>query len=385
MINKKQDFYYVLNNLEPGDILLTNNVSKKGFVNSTIQKKVTKGNFTHVLIHYGNGNLIESTNDGVSIKHASKIVFSEIKNFRLLRLKEYQEFDYSKFRETILKYSNMEYNFNAIFNYAHHKIKPSPFKVICSELATLMYLDYGIKLFEKEPSKVTPADFERSKLFVNVNNYYSKIDNLEGIDVIYDLDIELQVNEVSQYEKNIQQINKELQKAYKNCIPNITVCYNILLNLKSFEYMTDNIKNIDVDQIFIETFQDEVKEIIIDIFDIFKIETIDEIKSFFISLDRYFDDLLKKHGYYNDRCKIFVTKPFTINDQEAKEELLNYYSSYQAMYESIKKEVDYSLMQNYNKFHSIKNNTESSIIMLDFIQKYILLLENELCIKTNKS
>lgn len=296
--------FYFNDNLEVGDIILTNNIEKQSIIKSKLQKLHTKGNYTHVALYVGNGSFIEAVGEGVRFFSTTGVVFNDKSNFLVRRYKSKKVF--SNERINVRKYTYMQYNYEGIKSFITAKNYEENNKVFCSQLVSKIYKDYGIQLFLKQDDKITPADFEISDLFVDVPNYFIESDEItENVYLIYDKNIQIKESILTIQNKIIVTFNQKLDKQYDSKIPSFSHAINILQNIKRIKDL--NLINLiiksdnkDIFKLF--NLDDYDLSLVNIIFDLCKLKEIKDLLSFdklLLELDDFLLNNLKEAGFFS--------------------------------------------------------------------------------------
>lgn len=408
MINNTKK-YYALKNLRPGDIILTNNIKKKDLLISIGQKLFTKGSFTHTIICIGEYTLMEAVAGGVTFSTIQSIVFSDYKNFRILRYNQNNYPDFSNlFIEGSNKYSYFQYNTEGIISFT--KItKTNKNKVFCSELVANIYNDYNIDLFGIPSSKVTPANFEKSEKFNDVTKECSfEINKLpKDTLLIYDKQIIIKENNLFKREKKILELNKKFIKNFRNTIPNFNCAYLLLINfydltnkgvlvkLFNFETKTEKINYLNnIIKFFNNNFEIRmIFESIRNIINKYDISSFVDFCDFIFNIDKYmyticinynFFDLHKEFENISESYLTFNSLTIDKYSIAEKEAYLEFYlielKSKKLIQEKIMNEYNI-LIQQYktnSNYKSIVAYTKNLKLVLNEIDSIIIKLNSNI-------
>lgn len=372
----KEQTYYLLKNLEIGDVILTNNINTASIIKSKAQKAYTKGHYTHAMMYVTDNTIIESTSStGVRFQSSNKLAFSDIKNIKILRYKEKIAFT-NLFTEGLNRYAFMKYNIEGIKAFTSIGESNSN-KVFCSELVANIYNDYNIKLFDIPLSKITPETFENSSKFDDITKDCTyTIKNLpERITYICDKDILLKTDSLELQEKSIAKMNKKVTTKYRE-IHNLQIAYELIGNYYIYAYtgihlkLIENVKNNNL-QLIDKTSDRYIKSIYTVLYEIIKnrnINSQNELKKFIIQLDEYLNKVLANHKYYDSHNNfINAHKNITIynklDDYNTDKidgilsRLKKEKESYEMIYYSHKKELEsLKINQGFKEFKVISNH-----------------------------
>ncbi len=349
-----QDSYYLLSNLEIGDVILTNNENILSIAKSELQKLYTGGSFTHVMMCVSSDALVESVGSGVRFISPRELAFSDKKNLRVLRFHDKVEFP-NLFTKGLDYYAFMMYNNEGIRSFINLD-KTNINKVFCSELITEVYADYNVQLFDISPSQVTPESFENSNKFkIVTDECINEVSNLpDYISIIYDKENKIKTTALQIQEKSITNINKKIVKKYKEIIPNLQDSVEMLGNYQNFKkkgiYQELLIQVKNNDNTYIEGIKNKslkhVCIVIINLIKEYNLNTLESIDIFMTAHDKFIDKIFTEENYYNSHenfinayknIKVFDKTDSLNFSIEKKKEILN---------NSIKHKEDYSMIYN---------------------------------------
>lgn len=349
-----QDSYYLLSNLEIGDVILTNNENILSIAKSKLQKLYTGGSFTHVMMCVSSDALVESVGSGVRLISPRELAFSDKKNLRVLRLHDKVEFP-NLFTKGLDYYAFMMYNYEGIRSFINLD-KTNINKVFCSELITEVYADYNVQLFDISPSQVTPESFENSNKFkIVTDECINEVNSLpDYISIIYDKEKKIKTTALQIQEKSITNINKKIVKKYKEIIPNLQDSVELLGNYQNFKkkgiYQELLIQVKNNDNTYIEGIEKKslkhVCIVIINLIKEYNLNTLESIDIFMTVHNKFIDKIFTEENYYNSHenfinayknIKVFDTSDSLNFSIEKKKEILN---------NSIKHKEDYSMIYN---------------------------------------
>jgi hypothetical protein len=349
-----QDSYYLLSNLEIGDVILTNNENILSIAKSELQKLYTGGSFTHVMMCVSSDALVESVGSGVRFISPRELAFSDKKNLRVLRFHDKVEFP-NLFTKGLDYYAFMMYNNEGIRSFINLD-KTNINKVFCSELITEVYADYNVQLFDISPSQVTPESFENSNKFkIVTDECINEVSNLpDYISIIYDKENKIKTTALQIQEKSITNINKKIVKKYKEIIPNLQDSVELLGNYQNFKkkgiYQELLIQVKNNDNTYIEGIKNKslkhVCIVIINLIKEYNLNTLESIDIFMTAHDKFIDKIFTEENYYNSHenfinayknIKVFDKTDSLNFSIEKKKEILN---------NSIKHKEDYSMIYN---------------------------------------
>ena len=302
-----QDSYYLLSNLEIGDVILTNNENILSIAKSELQKLYTGGSFTHVMMCVSSDALVESVGSGVRFISPRELAFSDKKNLRVLRFHDKVEFP-NLFTKGLDYYAFMMYNNEGIRSFINLD-KTNINKVFCSELITEVYADYNVQLFDISPSQVTPESFENSNKFkIVTDECINEVSNLpDYISIIYDKENKIKTTALQIQEKSITNINKKIVKKYKEIIPNLQDSVELLGNYQNFKkkgiYQELLIQVKNNDNTYIEGIKNKslkhVCIVIINLIKEYNLNTLESIDIFMTAHDKFIDKIFTEENYYN--------------------------------------------------------------------------------------
>lgn len=158
-----------------GDIFLVRGGSKFSTVIVNAQKVLySKAKSSHVEFYLGDGSIIHSTGDnGVHLA----FLLDELKDikdeWKVIRLRGLTEQDTENLAKAALFFLRQEYNVKYMMEGVDNKS-------FCSELIAKIYMKANITIFDgKEPSKITPAHFDKEfdqlNLWEDVTSEYQEI------------------------------------------------------------------------------------------------------------------------------------------------------------------------------------------------------------------
>lgn len=394
--------YYMFNdNLEVGDVILTNNIEKKTKWKSSIQKWHTTGNFSHVALYICDGRFIEAVGTGVRFFSITGVAFSELENFKVLRYENKVEFP-NLTTHGVSKYTFMNYNTSGIMNFVKNSNPVKYFKttkvynnyqVFCSQLVTRIYEDYGVSLFNKSHHEITPADFEYSNCFIDVTaiSYIEKENLPSVVYLIYDLNKQVKESILTEQEQSVHNSNLEISSKYGEYIPSQMYAFNILQQVDSikehkyFDYMF-NMEELSQFKDLLTTLNLESNSIdflclYFDLIKAYDIDSYTKLDEFLTDLDNYLFDVLNRNGFYslyNIMIKeeyVFLNPP-SLNISE-KNDYISFAKDKMKMHIRLidRHNIEYETLR-YSKYKSLKEYANSLSISISFSKSLVTQLSS---------
>lgn len=165
----------ILENIKPGDILLSRN--KKNAISTTIAS-ITKSNWGHAFLYIGDGKILESNSHGVVINPLSHY-FNTKYDVGLFRLKEELSTEQiekliKKARKLLgIKYGYLQLLWFLILRIFGKSEDPDwsldvDKGMVCSELIATAYEFVDVKFKNLPPHQIEPADLDESNKTVRI-------------------------------------------------------------------------------------------------------------------------------------------------------------------------------------------------------------------------
>lgn len=156
-----------IDKLQAGDIFLT---TQKHIVSKAI-KKFTSSDFSHAMLHVGDGSYIHSDGDGVHAGNVQRLLFDDMKYIQVLRLKE--DID-RKIIDAACAFARNEvgkqYSVKDAINTKNPLSKKSETnRQFCSRLVAQSFESAGLKLVENS-SYCAPQELDDSEFTVRISN-----------------------------------------------------------------------------------------------------------------------------------------------------------------------------------------------------------------------
>lgn len=180
-----------IDKLKAGDIFLT---TQKHIVSKAI-KEFTSSDYSHAMLHVGDGSYIHSDGDGVHAGNVQRLLFDDEKYIQVLRLKEGID---RKLIDAACAFARNEvgkqYSVKDAINTKNPLSKQSETnRQFCSRLVAQSFESAGLKLVENS-SYCAPQELDDSEFTIRVSNCVRKATDAEIAFAKTENPLELQTN-----------------------------------------------------------------------------------------------------------------------------------------------------------------------------------------------
>lgn len=163
--------YSLKTSIDTGDIVLIRGPAK----HSKIISKVTKGPYSHAYLALGEAQMIEAIGSGVQYTSCFRFAVEDKSNIVVLRplFKDESQADEvrSNIRDIAKGHQSRSYDFiGAILSVLARRKTKKPEKYFCSQLVASILREAGFPLFDKGDHVVTPNDFLKCSLLLDITN-----------------------------------------------------------------------------------------------------------------------------------------------------------------------------------------------------------------------
>jgi hypothetical protein len=194
--------------LEAGDVLLERALTAA----SAVIRGATKGKYSHALIWMGNTDFMEAVGDGVRAMPCVRIVTSDPRRWRLLRL-DSDPTAAAAAATYARSHSFKSYNLSgAIASILPTSRRARSITLFCSQLVAVAYASTGVALCPgRKPDNVTPADLERNSILKQVPSPFIEITDPDELPIF----AEFEDRDAALKDSSLDAERKASQKAFR--------------------------------------------------------------------------------------------------------------------------------------------------------------------------